>query len=1291
MSAIALKESQFKTITKNLKEVENNIPKDIEGIMYSFQQHSTNKFVIILQDFDKCLDSNLPMDIANFIPKTLPSNMKLIVTTTENWEARDPDFLNILVPEWTHKEYNIFIQTHLNKYGKYLTDEQNETLLPNYLRFTNDILTVTVLVNYFLENELSNILDPRSLGNNVQLFYESVISGWFKRFGPKLISHSLLFIYCSQGGLTDQEVVEVLNLDEDVIEELDHLHRESIIYDQDSLRLPLATWLLVKQELSTILVDKMEDGYILVDLVSTSIIDCLIKSTGEEGLKYFHKVLAQYYIGSWCRDKKSFSLSSSPREKRYYCYPRDQKMFAKNDSGTFYNYRKFRQLVRHLRPVGMHDELLKEVIFNFDWLYSKIKAMKVSELLEDFQLCREDGKEIVLLEESIRNSALIIENDLDSLAGELIIQLLPYVPYYPNLRLLIENCDDIAPKHNAFIPMYPTNKLPGSPLASTINCPGAIESVMAVENSENGNNELLIKLKNDSKAYFYDLSFGQIVYHTLLSSGEVYIGPNTDIVLVLETEMRQIIKVHERHSGELVGQIIPMNWVILRPFEERNKYRITNIDVAKTKVALIITNEVSYLFVLDLNTLEPILAFNPGVRLQMLKLTADESTVFTHHIERLVSLDIIKNQLNSAVELQGIPFLMIFSKELLQKAFIVCDNQKSVVVLDLESSSVVSKCYKISFQNCLDENDHVLEISCSEMGNPYLLIRSCHSVILYDWSKEKVLSHITRPSQLPIYFKLPNQQENQPASLRFNSAKLILSDKIIVCSLFRDIIVCTVSDNQVLKTLHAPVGGIVSDIIIVDPYIIGKVDQSHDSSEVMIWKTDPSCLFSKIETSQDKLTKSVNKLHVGESVAIATCENSDEMGVIEISTGTLIDLYSHSSSVVNSCLSSCGKWAFVTVNNNHNANILWSLEARKISYEFGSCRTTVYIVQMKSVSGFLCISNHSTTIEYPNFVTTQILCDADMENSHSMTTLDIENVKFLCEEPSSLRSDTILVFLSDEYRYEDREIRTREILTIWTRKDNSTGKGVSETVSAIQLGEQINRSIEKILTVKTISSHEDVILLLYKSQDHEVGIMLFNCRSLEVIQFLELFEMLPKNIDIKDIFLSNTGSYIFYQSTCSVVDVTSGECVGNVPMEWNSEYQFRCFALRDTILVLSHKAKLMAWRLPGICKIGQIELKEEITCVTKCVDDFTLMIGCMDGSVLSYALVDMFSPHGFLNKIKIVRTFQYQSKSPTIQLEQSQLTKKSLLSQEFENLLNVKRPISEPIVANERREFSNIF
>ena len=84
----------------------------------------------------------------------------------------------------------------------------------------------------------------------------------------------------------------------------------------------------------------------------------------------------------------------------------------------------------------------------------------------------------------------------------------------------------------------------------------------------------------------------------------------------------------------------------------------------------------------------------------MLKLTFDESAVFTNHMKKLVSLDIKKNQLNSVVELKGIPSQMIFSEDLFQKAFIVCDNQKCVVILDLELNEAVSKCYKISFKNC---------------------------------------------------------------------------------------------------------------------------------------------------------------------------------------------------------------------------------------------------------------------------------------------------------------------------------------------------------------------------------------------------------------------------------------------------------------------------------------------------------------------------------------------------------------------------------------------------------------
>ena len=92
---------------------------------------------------------------------------------------------------------------------------------------------------------------------------------------------------------------------------------------------------------------------------------------------------------------------------------------------------------------------------------------------------------------------------------------------------------------------------------------------------------------------------------------------------------------------------------------------------------------------------------------------------------------------------------------------------------------------------------------------------------------------------------------NQPACSLMQSSLSYLTE------LFCDIIACAVTNNEVLKTLHAPVWGIVSEIHIVDDYIIGKVDQGYDSSQVIIWKTDPIYLLSKIETNQDKLTKSV--------------------------------------------------------------------------------------------------------------------------------------------------------------------------------------------------------------------------------------------------------------------------------------------------------------------------------------------------------------------------------------------------------------------------------------------------
>lgn len=57
--------------------------------------------------------------------------------------------------------------------------------------------------------------------------------------------------------------------------------------------------------------------------------------------------------------------------------------------------RKFEQLPRHLDLSGRHEDLDRLVLFNYDWLYQKIKAFSLHHVLADFRLNPSDEANLV--------------------------------------------------------------------------------------------------------------------------------------------------------------------------------------------------------------------------------------------------------------------------------------------------------------------------------------------------------------------------------------------------------------------------------------------------------------------------------------------------------------------------------------------------------------------------------------------------------------------------------------------------------------------------------------------------------------------------------------------------------------------------------------------------------------------------------------------------------------------------------------------------------------------------------
>ena len=137
---------------------------------------------------------------------------------------------------------------------------------------------------------------------------------------------------------------------------------------------------------------------------------------------------------------------------------------------TRYNLRKFSELPFQLVRCYRYKDLYDHVLFNYNWLYAKMSALPLHEVLGDFedavQNIRDDGcgKEITLVADSIRLGGAILKHYPEMLASQLLGRLLPESHHSPNIRSLLRQCDAEGIKQNALLPTFHCMHTPGGPL-----------------------------------------------------------------------------------------------------------------------------------------------------------------------------------------------------------------------------------------------------------------------------------------------------------------------------------------------------------------------------------------------------------------------------------------------------------------------------------------------------------------------------------------------------------------------------------------------------------------------------------------------------------------------------------------------------------------------------------------------------------------------------------------------------------------------------------------------------------
>ena len=122
-----------------------------------------------------------------------------------------------------------------------------------------------------------------------------------------------------------------------------------------------------------------------------------------------------------------------------------------------YNIRKLSELPFHLVKCRQSNTLKQEVLFNYTWLLTKLRAMSLHDVLSDFRFAIDSGFkdiDIQILANCLRISGGNIRQRPEVLGFELAGRLLPYFTQYPYIKAFIHQCDTLALNDSAFLPLY---------------------------------------------------------------------------------------------------------------------------------------------------------------------------------------------------------------------------------------------------------------------------------------------------------------------------------------------------------------------------------------------------------------------------------------------------------------------------------------------------------------------------------------------------------------------------------------------------------------------------------------------------------------------------------------------------------------------------------------------------------------------------------------------------------------------------------------------------------------------
>ncbi|XP_042323154.1 uncharacterized protein LOC121930632 isoform X2 [Sceloporus undulatus] len=400
-----------------------NLSEDFEGLVEEFcsllEFATQDKPLLIgldgLDELSEEYDANL-----SWIPAELPKNIYFIASTCTTGSASSclkklekiTVKENILqIPSLTFEEINEIINSWLEKDHRRLSKDQHGHLM--------EACAVCPLPLYihsaYKESCLWTSFSPETdvyLPSNIHEMYSWILSRMEKCHGEQIVKRMAAYVTLSRNGITQEELLDLMSKDDAVIQEVAKFQKASIP------AVPLVLWLKLLDDLGEHVREQRTDNTYVFTWAHTSLKHVCIERylKAQDSQLSLHATFANYYL-----DRTSHEV-----KKLYTSQPLAWVLEKEVKIHYFFNIRKLFGTPYHLIKSNNIIVLIKECLFNYEFLLHKCWASSVVSIEEDLRAALSADRtipDLTLLSEVLRLSKNVLLQDPCQMASQFIGRL----------------------------------------------------------------------------------------------------------------------------------------------------------------------------------------------------------------------------------------------------------------------------------------------------------------------------------------------------------------------------------------------------------------------------------------------------------------------------------------------------------------------------------------------------------------------------------------------------------------------------------------------------------------------------------------------------------------------------------------------------------------------------------------------------------------------------------------------------------------------------------------------------